>query len=776
METFWPRSFVFHEFKHDYTIDHMEFVQTVQKENNTVPLVARKPTVVRVFVKFTNTTDATKGGVPVILNGKRSRSELGSAIPLNAGAALATKAPDRNNPAHSHDFLIPLAWLERGDLTLESMVNPEEAVPESDLDSNSLDQTFTLNKTRIFTVGFFPFCVQFPGMAMPTCPSGAINNMDGFMRKVYPVAIDGLHYTPVFLSPQIWREPFVSGAGVLQNGSLGRFQTYIRNLFNLLVARSGGLIEIDQLAAWLPLGFTNYIDAAGNGRTRLGSADAVFLGGGGGGRPGRTFYGVERTTPGGAPTIPAQVTLAHEIAHNLGVRHPNTMDACGASDGGTDWTPKRVNATIQQPGYDPRTYTFKDATLRKDMMSYCRPQRWISDFHYMKLFRGDFLPRFRVSQTGPEAVAIVGGVALADGAGGTLDPIYQFEGIPGELQSDPAGDYCVRLLGSGTTLSESCFSLGFRDPDTDEELGEAGFSSVLRWPEGTNQVVLLHQGSAPASRAASAQAPAVEFVSPQAGEMWDAAQQRQITWTAQDPDGDPLLYALFYSADGGASWTPLALDLTEPAYSLDPSAILGGQVSFRVLASDGFHSTEAVAGPVTVMQRPDLAVDGQPVELGRAPAGGFIDGLVPIRNSGTGPLRVQSVVSDSGQFEVRDLSLPFLVPGGSSRGVNVRYTAAAVGVEQGTLNVGSDAVSGADIAVRVQGRGLDDETPILRIDQESIAIDAVTVGELRIVPVTLRNDGRVPLDVTWAVEGEGFSAGAEERFLYSRWSPRHNVT
>ena len=400
-------------------------------------------------------------------------------------------------------------------------------------------------------------------------------------------------------------------------------------------------------------------------------------------------------------------------------------------------------------------------------MSYCRPQRWISDFHFMKLFKGNFLPKFLVSQTGPDPVAAVGGVAMAAGVGGSLDPIYQFEGIPSELQSDPAGDFCVRMLGSGTTLSEFCFSLGFRDPDTDEELGEAGFSSVLRWPEGINQVVLLHQGSELASRAASAQAPAVEFVSPQAGEMWDAAQQRQITWTAQDPDGDPLLYALFYSADGGTSWTPLALDLTEPAYSLDPSAILGGQVSFRVLASDGFHSTEAAVGPVTVIQRPDLAVDGQPVELGRAPAGGFVDGLVLIRNSGTGPLRVQSVASDSGQFEVRDLSLPFIVPGGSSRGVNVRYTAAGVGVEQGTLMIGSDAVSGADISVRVQGRGVDDETPILRLDQESIAIDTVTVGELRSVPITLRNDGRVPLEVTWAVEGEGFASPAEALLTFT---------
>ena len=125
------------------------------------------------------------------------------------------------------------------------------------------------------------------------------------------------------------------------------------------------------------------------------------------------------------------------------------------------------------------------------------------------------------------------------------------------------------------------------------------------------------------------------------------------------------------------------------------------------------------------------------------------------------------MVSDSGQFEVRDLNLPLFIPAGTSRSVNVRYTAAGVGVEQSDLTIGSNAVSGADIAVRVQGRGIDDDTPLLRLEQESIAIDAVTVGELRSVPMTVRNDGRVPLEVTWAVEGEGFAAGPEQVLVFT---------
>ena len=280
--------------------------------------------------------------------------------------------PDRGNPAHSHDFRIPLAWLERGELTLEAIVNPEEAVPESDLDANNLDRTFTLNRTRIFTVGYLPVCIQLSGMAAPTCPTAAIGNMDGFMRKVYPVAFDRLHYPVVILPNQIWRSPIVSDFTFLRSHRLWKFMNHISSLFNLLVSRSGGLIQVDQLAAWIPPGFTNYINSAGNAITILGSADAVFAD-----RPGRVFFGVERT---GAGFAQAQVTLAHEVGHNLGLHHPATADSCNSADGGTDWTPKRTVATIQEHGYDPQTYDFKNGKnpgARHDLMSYCRPGRWI---------------------------------------------------------------------------------------------------------------------------------------------------------------------------------------------------------------------------------------------------------------------------------------------------------------------------------------------------------------------------------------------------------------
>jgi len=67
------------------------------------------------------------------------------------------------------------------------------------------------------------------------------------------------------------------------------------------------------------------------------------------------------------------------------------------------------------------------------------------------------------------------------------------------------------------------------------------------------------------------QPPQVSFSSPKGGEKW--ARKKTIKWTGSDPDKDTLMYELFYSPDGGATWQPLNEKITSvPTTSTEEEA------------------------------------------------------------------------------------------------------------------------------------------------------------------------------------------------------------
>jgi len=89
----------------------------------------------------------------------------------------------------------------------------------------------------------------------------------------------------------------------------------------------------------------------------------------------------------------------------------------------------------------------------------------------------------------------------------------------------------------------------------------------------------------------------------------------EVRWTASDPDGDSLRYAVQYSGDGGATWRSLVAGWASTTYELDLSRIPGThQGLIRVLATDGFHTaqdqsdatfTVATHPPETLILTPD---------------------------------------------------------------------------------------------------------------------------------------------------------------------------
>ena len=61
---------------------------------------------------------------------------------------------------------------------------------------------------------------------------------------------------------------------------------------------------------------------------------------------------------------------------------------------------------------------------------------------------------------------------------------------------------------------------------------------------------------------------------------------RTVSWQAEDPNSDPLLYDVQYRAVGDERWRPLRRGLTEPVMAWDTSTVPNGRYLVRIVASD----------------------------------------------------------------------------------------------------------------------------------------------------------------------------------------------
>lgn len=127
-----------------------------------------------------------------------------------------------------------------------------------------------------------------------------------------------------------------------------------------------------------------------------------------------------------------------------------------------------------------------------------------------------------------------------------------------------------------------------------------GFSTPIAIDPAAAAIELVLDGVVVERRVVNA-APSVTLTAPAARAEATRGDALEIAWTASDPDGDPLVFDLFASDDGGTSWEPLALDLTaSPATITVPASLDGDDVLIRVAASDGVRTAFADSEPFSV--------------------------------------------------------------------------------------------------------------------------------------------------------------------------------
>jgi hypothetical protein len=91
-----------------------------------------------------------------------------------------------------------------------------------------------------------------------------------------------------------------------------------------------------------------------------------------------------------------------------------------------------------------------------------------------------------------------------------------------------------------------------------------------------------------------------------------SAQQINITWQADDPDGDRLVYALYFRGEDEREWKLLKANLRENTYVIDGDALADGRYFFRVTASDREVNPAASAREAELVSVPVLIDNTHP--------------------------------------------------------------------------------------------------------------------------------------------------------------------
>jgi hypothetical protein len=90
-------------------------------------------------------------------------------------------------------------------------------------------------------------------------------------------------------------------------------------------------------------------------------------------------------------------------------------------------------------------------------------------------------------------------------------------------------------------------------------------------------------------------------------------QQLLISWQADDPDGDKLVYQIDFRGEGERDWILLKKDLHENAYTIDGDALADGRYFFKVTASDREANAPAAAKESDLVSSPVLIDNTPPV-------------------------------------------------------------------------------------------------------------------------------------------------------------------
>jgi hypothetical protein len=285
---------------------------------------------------------------------------------------------------------------------------------------------------------------------------------------------------------------------------------------------------------------------------------------------------------------------AHEIGHSyqldLDCEEYNTcntsrQDSIGNYASSGLWVDKRIPIQVSA---DRKIYCF--------MGAYADREFWIDANDYSKLLNDHKTTAPLVApRSATQAILAVGTFDISSSV--TLNNWYVLP--EAELSVLPSGPYTFEYQDAGGgVLYQQSFDVSFDLMGT--TLTESPFVFTIPYVAGTTKIVVKQNNVPKAQKVVTSNAPTVTVISPNGGER--LSRQATITWSGSDADGDALSYAVLFSQDNGATWQPIAANVTSTSYAWDVSGLASGtQYLIKVVATDGINTGQDTSdAPFTI--------------------------------------------------------------------------------------------------------------------------------------------------------------------------------
>jgi hypothetical protein len=606
----------------DLSFTGWEVTQGIQRPANDVPLVANRPTYVRVYGSLGVGLQTNR--VAAELRGWRGATSLGALQPINASQSLAVGGViDRADIDDGWLFELPPEWITAGNLTLRAVVDPANVYDDNNLGNNQSPlTTFTFNTKPDICVITMPVLTHtpLPGAGDPNF-AAMVERFTSLMptarTKIIEVPIPVLEFElcPEFFffgipcfgpfeldQEEIW--PF-------NDGPLHDRDTFMVEMV-LLYVSSAHMYRLPGLCGLSP----NHVHYMG-----MVHPDAPTAGVRGYANKIINTSFVVSPERGPAPTNmgfawpPQGSVMAQELVHNYDRGHIGCGDT-GDHDSGF---PYDDPCTLDNPG-PAAHYGFDTITLQAiapesaaDFMTYGNP-RWVSDYTYKGVYNQLPLP-FLANQTASSGhrVLVVGLIEEHENIG----KLSMATVLPGmamnQIQANHSG-YHLQLLDSGGALLHS-EPITLAATDAHGSAAAEPFFLSFNAPDGPVAELRLVDsvGAILDSWTVGPTPPTVTLLSPTGGESF--TDMMPISWTSSDADGDMVYHTIHYSPDEGASWHVIATNIINPnpaepmSLTLDAAGLnsmpgASGTGWIRITASDGYNTTIVTSPGFSLSNRP----------------------------------------------------------------------------------------------------------------------------------------------------------------------------